>query len=92
MLPGKDGASPCFYFKNMPLALLLHVATGVPDGRVLIHGGAPEAKYSLRLCAPRLDLEQLTPVTEMAIASAAGMKLSQSATEEDAYILQSTAI
>ena len=76
--------------QNMPVAALLRFALGMPGDRVVIHGDAAHATYSMRVISPGPDIKPLAPALELAIAAAAGMKLSHVAAEEDAYVLQAT--
>jgi uncharacterized protein (TIGR03435 family) len=85
----KTGQSS-YDMRNVPLSDLISWAEAVPDNRVVIHAGVGKATYSLHVSAPDLDLEQLAPALQAAIASAAGVKLTHLSAEEDAYVLQAT--
>jgi uncharacterized protein (TIGR03435 family) len=77
--------------RNAPLSLLIPWATQLPEDRVSIHGDADKAHYNVHLNAPNLDLDQLAPLLQQAIAAAIGVKLTRHSEEEDAYVLQATA-
>jgi len=77
--------------RNAPLSLLIPWATELPEVRVSVHGDADKAHYNMHLNAPNLDLDQLAPLLQQAIAAATGFKLTRHAEEEDAYVLQATA-
>jgi thiol-disulfide isomerase/thioredoxin len=91
MVTGGDGKSASSYtYVNLPLAALLQMALGAPASRITVHGGPTDAKYTMRLTYPGSDPKLVAPAIETAIATAGGMKLSHVATEEDAWVLQST--
>ena len=76
--------------RNAPLSLLIPWATELPEDRVSIHGDADKAHYNMHLSAPNLDVDKLAPLLQQAITSAAGVRLTHHAAEEDAYVLQGT--
>jgi thiol-disulfide isomerase/thioredoxin len=88
--PGKTDNAYTEDMLNAPLSMLFSYVAGMPQSRLVIHGTAPYEKYSLHLAAPEGDIHDLAPAIELAIATAASMKLSRVATEEDAYVLQAT--
>jgi thiol-disulfide isomerase/thioredoxin len=91
MESSSDGSFISYDMKNTPLPQLLRFALGTPGDRVVIHGDAPHAVFSMRIITPGSEIKPLAPALELAIAAAAGMKLSHVAEEEDAYVLQATA-
>jgi uncharacterized protein (TIGR03435 family) len=76
--------------RNAPLSMLIPWAAGLPSNRVAIHGDADKAHYNLHLSASNLEVDQIAPLLEQAIISAAGVKLTHHAGEEDAYVLEAT--
>lgn len=86
----KTTGQSSFDMRNAPLSMLIPWAAGLPSNRVSIHGDANKAHYNLHLAASNLDVEQIAPLLEQAIVSAAGVKLTHHAEEEDAYVLEAT--
>jgi len=85
-----EGASISYNMMNAPLPVLLEFALGLPSDRLILHGVPKDARYSMRLISPGSDTRPLASAIETAIAAAAGLKLTQVTTEEDAYILKPT--
>lgn len=86
---GKDDDSYTFDMQNAPLSLLFTYAAGIQSTRLTIHGD-PKIKYSLHVSAPGGEIKDLAPALQLAIVTAANMKLTRVTAEEDAYILQTT--
>jgi thiol-disulfide isomerase/thioredoxin len=89
--PSKTDDSYTYDFLNATLPVLMQYAGGVAGSRLVIHGGTPQAKYSLHVAAPSGDIDQLAAAIQLAIVTATGMKLSHTTAVEDAYVLQPTA-
>jgi thiol-disulfide isomerase/thioredoxin len=90
MTSSSDGSFMRYDMKNTPLPALLRFGLGMPADRLVIHGGSSDTRYSMILVSPGSDIKPLAPALELAIAAAAGMKVSHVAAEEDAYVLQAT--
>jgi uncharacterized protein (TIGR03435 family) len=90
----KDGGGYYYDLKNTTLATLFRLMAGVPASRLVIHQAAHQdasnATYSFHIALPGTNLEDLAPAIQLALASAAGMKLTHESTLQDAYLLQST--
>ena len=86
---GKNGDSYTYDFLNAPLGMLMQMAGGVSGTRLVIHGDST-AKYTLHVSAPGGDFDQLAPAVQLAVVTAAGLKLSHSTSVQDAYVLQAT--
>jgi len=91
-MTGADKATgqSSFDMRNAPLSMLIPWALSLPSNRISIHADADKAHYNLHLSAPNLDVDQIAPLLEQAIVSAAGVKLTRHAEEEDAYVLEAT--
>ena len=76
--------------KNATLAMLVPWALGVSADRLTFHGDVMKDHYNLHLAASSLDMKQLAPALEAAVASAGGVKLTRLRREEDAYVLEAT--
>lgn len=85
-----ESGQSSYEIKNATLVMLVPWATGIPSGRVVFHADPTKAHYNVHLTAPDLDLKQLAPALELAITSAAGIKLTRIAAQEDVYVLQAT--
>jgi len=88
--PGKNDDSYSEDIIDAPVGMLMQFAGGVSGSRLTVHGGSG-AKYTLHVSAPGGDVEQLAPALQLAIVTAAGMKLERVTKEEDAYVLSRTA-
>jgi len=86
----KEGNGYSYDLQDAPLTLLFQFMAGVPGTRLVNHEAASHAKYSMRISLPGTSLAELAPAIQLAIASAAGMKLTHLTTEEDAWVLQSS--
>jgi uncharacterized protein (TIGR03435 family) len=83
-------SSSSFDMRNASLSMLIPWALSLPSNRVSVHGDADKAHYNLHLSSSNLDVDQIAPLLENAITSAAGVKLTHHAEEEDAYVLEAT--
>ncbi len=90
MNSSSDSSSISYNMMNTPLAMLMRFALRTSLDRLVIHGAASDARYSMRIISPGSDIKPLAPALEAAIAAAAGMKLSHVTAEADAYVLQAT--
>jgi uncharacterized protein (TIGR03435 family) len=57
---------------------------------VVIHGDTAKLRYNLHVSAPDLNIKQLAPALVLAVASAAGVKITHLSKEEDVWLLQAT--
>jgi len=87
--PGKNDDSYTYDALNAPLPVLMQYAGGVAGSRLTVQADKG-AKYSLHVAAPSGDIDQLAPAIQLALVTAAGMKLSHVSTLEDAWVLQAT--
>jgi thiol-disulfide isomerase/thioredoxin len=86
----RDGSGYYYDLRNTSLGSLFQLMAGVPTGRLVIHGSEPARKYSFHIGLSRTSLSDVEPAIQMALASAAGMRLTHASALEDAYVLQST--
>jgi len=85
----KTGTSS-YDMRNASLSMLIPWAADVPSSRVVLHGDIAKTRYNVHVSAPDLDTKQLVPALTLAVASAAGVKLSHVSKEEDVWLLQAT--
>ncbi len=85
-----NGGASAYSISNASLFMLVPWATGNPAKRIAFHGDFTKPHYNLRLTAPNLDIKALSPALELAVASAAGVRITHTSAEEDAWVLQAT--
>jgi thiol-disulfide isomerase/thioredoxin len=85
-----DGGGYYYDVKDGPLPMLFQLLAGVPEKRLVIHGPVPITRYTMRISLPGTSLTDIAPATQLALAAAAGMKLSHITSEEDAWVLTAT--
>jgi uncharacterized protein (TIGR03435 family) len=92
MFSGNDKATgtSSYDFRNASLSMLIPWAADIPDSRLAIHGDLDKARYNLHVSATDLDIKQLSPALEVAVTSAAGVKLTHQSKEEDVWLLKAT--
>lgn len=86
---GPNGSSDMVDVLNAKLSILLEMGAGV-DGARLTVKDEPAAVYDLHLRTPQNEDVDLNPAIELAIASAAGMKIRHVTADEDVWILTAT--
>jgi thiol-disulfide isomerase/thioredoxin len=74
---------------NAPLMALFYDASGLTPSRFIIHG-ATDARFTLHVSASSGDVEQFGPAIQVALASAAGFKLTHVVEGQDVWVLQAT--
>ena len=87
---GSDTNQAEYDMRNAPLGILIPWAAGVPGDRVTVHGDAAKGHYNLHVSSPDLDIKQLAPLLESAVASAAAVKLTRVTAEENVYVIEAT--
>jgi hypothetical protein len=92
MFSGNDttAGTSSYDMRNASLSMLIPWAAGLAQSRVVIHGDPANARYNLHVSAPDLDIKQLSPALVLAVASAAGVKLTHLSKEEEVWLLRAT--
>lgn len=77
-----------FDISNGSLNTLLQYGAKIPSSRFQKQGTVPDGPYNLHVKAPGADPKLLAQAIEMAIASAAGVRIESHTAVEDVYLLQ----
>jgi uncharacterized protein (TIGR03435 family) len=85
-----NGGPSAYSMSNATLFMLVPWATAIPAKRITFHGDFRKPHYNVHLTAPNLDIKALSPALELAVASAAGLRITHSSAEEDVWVLQAT--